>query len=81
MASVLEGSNYYHTYNWCGGDVPLRVNLSIDSGGGRSMGQVYKNAEFDKEQMRSYPQELVILGDAELNAFFHLLGINSKIVD
>ena len=45
------------------------------------MGQVYKNAEFDKEQMRSYPQEVVILGDAELNAFFHLLGINSKIVD
>jgi len=41
----------------------------------------YKNAEFDKKQMRSYAQELVILDDAELNAFFHLLGINSKIVD
>jgi hypothetical protein len=80
VASVLEGSNYYHTYNWCGA-VPLRVNLSIDSGGGSLNGPGYKNAEFDKEQMRSYPQELVILGDAELNAFFHLLGINSKIVD
>jgi hypothetical protein len=57
------------------------VNLSIDSGGGSLNGPGYKNAEFDKEQMRSYPQELVILGDAELNAFFHLLGINSKIVD
>jgi hypothetical protein len=57
------------------------VNLSIDSGGGSLNGPGYKIAEFDKEQMRSYPQELVILGDAELNAFFHLLGINSKIVD
>ena len=56
------------------------MNLSIDSGGGSLNGPGYKNAEFDKEQMRSYPQELVILGDAELNAFFHLLGINSKIV-
>jgi hypothetical protein len=53
----------------------------MDSGGGSLNGPGYKNAEFDKEQMRSYPQELVILGDAELNAVFHLLGINSKIVD
>jgi hypothetical protein len=28
--------------------------------------------------MRSYARELVILGDAELNAVFHLLGINSR---
>ena len=35
----------------------------------------------DKEQLRSYVQVLVMLGDADFNAFFHLLGINSKIVD
>ena len=39
------------------------------------------NESFDKKQMQSYLQALVILGDAELNAFFHLLGINAKIVD
>jgi hypothetical protein len=39
------------------------------------------NEAFDKKQMQSYPGELVILGDAELNAVFHLLGINAKIVD
>ena len=39
------------------------------------------NEAFDKKQMQSYLQALVILGDAELNAVFHLLGINSKIVD
>ena len=33
---------------------------------------------FDKKQMQSYLQVLVILGDAELNAVFHLLGINSE---
>ena len=49
MASVLEGSNYYHTYNWCGA-VPLRVNLSIDSGGGRSMGQVIKMRSLTKSK-------------------------------
>jgi hypothetical protein len=48
---------------------------------GASLGEVRKKAEFDKEQMRSYAQGLVILDDAELNAFFHLLGINLKIVD
>ena len=37
--------------------------------------------EFDKEPMRSYSQELVILGDAKLNAFFHLLVVHAKIVD
>jgi hypothetical protein len=31
--------------------------------------------------MQSYAQILVILGDADLNAVFHLLGINSKIAD
>ena len=36
------------------------------------------NEPFDKKQMQSYSQVLVILGDAELNAFFHLLGINSE---
>ena len=45
------------------------------------MGAVRKKAEIDKEQMWSYAQGLVILGDAKLNAFFRLLGINSKIVD
>jgi hypothetical protein len=49
--------------------------------GVHSLGVVRKKAEIDKEQMRSYAQTLVILGDAELNAFFHLLGIDSKIVD
>jgi hypothetical protein len=39
------------------------------------------NEAFDKKQMQSYLQGVVILGDAELNAYFHLLGINSKIVD
>ena len=48
---------------------------------GPSLGEVRIKAEFDKEQMRSYAQGLVIIGDAELNAFFHLLGINPKIVD
>ena len=28
--------------------------------------------------MQSYAQTLVILGDADLNAVFHLLGINSR---
>ena len=41
----------------------------------------YKNAEFDKSKCGLIARGLVILGDAELNAFFHLLGINSKIVD
>jgi hypothetical protein len=36
------------------------------------------NEAFDKKQMQSYLQVLVILGDAELNAVFHLLGINSE---
>jgi hypothetical protein len=36
------------------------------------------NESFDKKQTQSYLQALIILGDAELNAFFHLLGINSK---
>ena len=36
------------------------------------------NEAFDKKQMQSYLQILVILGDAELNAVFHLLGINSE---
>jgi hypothetical protein len=36
------------------------------------------NEAFDKKQMQSYLQALVILGDTELNAFFHLLGINFK---
>ena len=36
------------------------------------------NEAFDKKQMQSYLQVLVILGDAELNAVFHLLGINSR---
>jgi hypothetical protein len=36
------------------------------------------NESFDKTQMQSYLRGLVILGDAELNAFFHLLGINSE---
>ena len=36
------------------------------------------NEAFDKTQMQSYPPVLVILGDAELNAVFHLLGINSR---
>jgi hypothetical protein len=34
------------------------------------------NEAFDKKQMQSYIEAVVILGDAELNAFFHLLGIN-----
>jgi hypothetical protein len=33
------------------------------------------NEAFDKKQMQSY---LRILGEAELNAFFYLLGIKSK---
>ena len=48
---------------------------------GPSLGEVRIKAEFDKEQMRSYAHKLVILDDAELDAFFHLVGINSKIVD
>ena len=36
------------------------------------------NEAFDKKQMQSQPQILVTLGDAELNAVFHLLGINSR---
>ena len=36
------------------------------------------NEAFDKKQMQSYLQTLVILGYAKLNAFFHLLGIKFK---
>ena len=36
------------------------------------------NESFDKKQTQSYLQTVIILGDAELNAFFHLLGINSE---
>ena len=39
------------------------------------------NESFDKKQMQSYLRALVVLGDAELNAFFHLLGVTQKIVD
>jgi len=31
--------------------------------------------------MQSYAQVVVILVEADLNAVFHLLGINSKIAD
>ena len=41
----------------------------------------YKYEAFDKEQIQSYAWALVRLGDADLNAVFHLLGINSKIAD
>jgi hypothetical protein len=36
------------------------------------------NEAFDKKQMQAYFEEV---GETELNAFFHLLDINSKIVD
>jgi hypothetical protein len=57
------------------------MNIKVLIAEGWLSGQGYKNAGFDKERMGSYARELVILDDAELNAFFHLLGINSKIVD
>jgi hypothetical protein len=44
-------------------------------------GRVIKH-RVDKKKMHSYGKFLVILGDAQLNAFFHLLGIKrQKIVD
>ena len=39
------------------------------------------NESFDKNKCSLIFNHLSLLGDAELNAFFHLLGINPKIVD
>ena len=40
--------------------------------------QLGANEAFDKKQMQPYFRVFVILGDVELNAVFHLLGINSR---
>ena len=80
MDSILEDPNYcniYHRFEAAPrGEFKVLIAEWVPH-----WGEVREKVEFDKKQMRSYAQELVILDDAELNAFFHLLGINSKIVD
>jgi len=57
-------------------DSPPKVNLkNVASPRVKHLGA---NEAFDKKQMQSYLEGLVILGDTELNAVFHLLGINSR---
>ena len=77
--------NYYNkynkNYNWLADCTPRGEFKVLIAEWAPHWAEVRRKAEFDKEQMRSYGEKLVILGDAELNAFFHLLGINSKIVD
>jgi hypothetical protein len=43
-----------------------------------SWGEVRKTFGFDKKKMYSYNCFLVILGHAELNAVFHLLGYKRR---